>query len=100
MLGDQADQLGDEPDVVAEGEVGVETELHGAQVDLLHPVRLRLERGLVLHAGEGAVPPERERRAQPLRGPVRVARAEGRVTVVDEVGEAVRVDLRGWARRR
>jgi hypothetical protein len=86
-------ELGDELDVLSEGEVGVEPLLQRHEPQLLEARDLGLGERLVRHVRERGAAPERERLAQRRRGGLGLAGGALGATAVEKLLEPLRVEL-------
>src|SRR5262249_51539287 len=93
MRGDRPLELGDELAVASEVELGVDARLDGEQPPLLQPPRLGRDKRLVLEIRERASAPKAERVAENGARPRRIARGGGRAPLLEQLLEAVEVEL-------
>ena len=93
VLGDQRLELGDEREVAAERQLGVDPLLDGREPELLEPLRLDLREPLELEIPERPSVPEGFRGAQGLRRGSGIAGRERLPPVRGEPLEALEVEL-------
>ena len=89
MLVDERLQLGDEPGVAAECQVGVHAPLQSGQPDLLEAADLRLRKRLVLQVGQRQPAPQAKRVPEESRS----ALGRGAFRRLDQLLEAQQVEL-------